>query len=85
MKGDSVVKIKLTNTVQQPILEGIRTELVQYLRGKLSHNQISLEAELIKLEEKDLIYTASEKFNFLVEKYPALKELKNALGLDTDH
>jgi hypothetical protein len=39
----------------------------------------------IKIEAgKKVIYTSREKFDYLVEKNPVLKELKDRLGLDTD-
>jgi DNA polymerase-3 subunit gamma/tau len=31
------------------------------------------------------MYTPREKFEYLMEKNPALKELKDRLGLDTDY
>jgi DNA polymerase-3 subunit gamma/tau len=31
-----------------------------------------------------MLYTSREKFDYLVEKNPVLKELKEKLGLDTD-
>jgi DNA polymerase-3 subunit gamma/tau len=30
------------------------------------------------------LYTSIDKYNFLAEQYPVLKELKLRLGLDTD-
>ncbi|MDN5215362.1 hypothetical protein QQ020_25005 [Fulvivirgaceae bacterium BMA12] len=84
LKEDHVIEIRLTNTVQQPILDGLRTELTQHLRHHLKNNLITLEAKLVQMESKEMIYTAREKFNYLAEKHPELKILKERLGLDTD-
>ena len=40
---------------------------------------------LVTEEGKKVYYTPREKFDYLVEKNPILKELKDRLGLDTDY
>ncbi len=80
-----IIKIKLTNAIQLPSLDGIKTELLQFLREKLNNSHLTIEAELIELESGDMIYTAKEKMNFLMEKHPNLKDLQHRLGLDTDY
>lgn len=79
---DHIIGIKLKNIVQQPTLERLRTELLQYLRKELQNQNLIINAELVKLESEDMIYTNIEKFNFLAKKYPQLKNLKDRLGLD---
>ena len=82
---ENVIEIKLTNAVEQPILEGVRTDLLQYLRTQLKNQFLSLEAKLIQMESNEMIYTDRERFNYLVGKYPHLKKLQERLGLDPDH
>ena len=84
LREEHIIEIRLTNTVQQPILDGLRTELTQYLRHHLKNNLLTLDAKLVQMESKDMVYTAREKFNYLAEKHPELKILKERLGLDTD-
>ncbi len=76
------IGIKLSNTVQQPLLEGVRTELTQYLRKRLQNNRLIINAELVEMKKEEMIYTNTEKFNYLANKYPELKNLKDRLGLD---
>lgn len=76
------IGIKLSNTVQQPLLEGVRTELTQYLRKQLKNQNLVIHAELIEMKSEEMIYTNTEKFNYLAKKYPELKNLKDRLGLD---
>jgi hypothetical protein len=40
--------------------------------------------ELKTHDEKKVLYTNRDKFDYLVEINPALKELKERLGLDTE-
>ena len=79
-----IIHIELTNAIQQNFLERIRTELLQFLRKKLHNNQLTIDAKLLKLEQKEMIYTATEKFKHLAKDYPHLNLLKDELGLDTD-
>lgn len=81
----NVIEIQLTNAVEQPILESIRTELLQFLRGNLNNQLLNLEAKLIQMESGEMIYTDRERFNYLAGKYPKLIQLKEKLGLDPDH
>lgn len=82
---ENIIEIKLTNSVEQPILESIKTDLLQFLRSNLNNQLLSLEAKLVQMESSEMIYTDREKFNHLVGKYPKLKALQEKLGLDPDH
>lgn len=66
-------------------MEGIRTELLQFLRSNLNNRSLTLEAKLVQMESNEMIYTDRERFNYLAQKYPKLKKLQEKLGLDPDH
>ena len=66
------------------MLGNIRAELSAFLREKLRNNSVTLVGKLQEHADKKVIYTNREKFDYLVEKNPLLKELKDRLGLDTD-
>lgn len=55
-----------------------------HLRTQFNNGKIKLVTEVEKFEEKKLIYTNSEKFDYLAEKYPELRKMKQKLDLDTD-
>lgn len=78
------IKLTLPNSFQSLTIEGLQQELLTYLRTKLNNSNIQLITEIEKVENKKLIYTNSEKFEYLAEKYPNLKDLKSRLDLDTD-
>ena len=81
---ENVIKLQLTNPVEETLLASIKTDLITYLKERLQC-EISLEGVLQKTESKKMIYTNREKFDHLAEKHPALRELKERLGLDTDY
>lgn len=78
------VPLKLSNVLQEDLLEGVRAELVQYLRKALHNRRINVSATLVKEEKQKRLYTPTEKLAYLMEKYPALQDLRNRLGLDPD-
>ena len=81
---DLTIKLTVPNSFQSITIEALQQELLTYLRDQLQNRSIQLETEVEKIENKKMIYTNTEKFDYLAEKYPDLKELKKRLDLDTD-
>lgn len=81
-KSDQIVCIQLKSDLEANILDRFEADLVQHFRSKLENDVIKLEKEIVKGEEKQKLYTSSDKYNYLVEKNPKLKDLKDRLGLD---
>ena len=84
VEDDLTIYLKLPNSFQALTIEGLQQELLTYLRSKFNNGNIRLVTEVEKIEEKKMIYTNSEKFDYLAEKYPYLRKLKARLDLDTD-
>ena len=78
------VKIVLNSSVQIDTVDGLKSDLMPFLRDKLQNDGLKLEAELDIDESKPLIYTPAEKFKYLADKHPTLKVLQEKLGLDPD-
>ena len=89
LKGNIVLEknqviLSLNNPIQEPLLQGIRTSLIGFLREKLGNNNLMVSGVLEQAAPSKVIYTNKEKFEHLAEKYPVLKDLKERFGLDTD-
>ncbi|UII29052.1 DNA polymerase III subunit gamma/tau [Fulvivirga maritima] len=84
LKDPTTIVIKFLNPVKIDILDRFRPELLKHLKRKLNNGKISLETELIEAQAQRMIYTNHEKFAYLIEKKPILRDLQNRLGLDTD-
>lgn len=84
LKDTTTIVIKFTNPVKIDILDKFRADLITYLKTKLNNGKISLEIEMIEEEAKRKMYTNSDKFNYLAEKNPIVKQLRDRLGLDPD-
>lgn len=81
---DNRVIITLLNPVQETMLNNIKSELTTFLRENLRNTTILVTGELNETDDKKMMYTSRDKFEFLLEKNPILRELKERLGLDTD-
>lgn len=81
---DNRVIIHLLSPVQETMLNNIKSELTTHLRERLTNSTILVVGELTETDDKKMMYTSRDKFEFLLEKNPVLKELKERLGLDTD-
>ncbi|MGF1636727.1 MAG: hypothetical protein ACFCUU_06595 [Cyclobacteriaceae bacterium] len=84
MHDATTIMIQVPNSFQLVTIEGIRQELVSFLRVELKNRDILVKSEAIKMDEQKFIYTNAEKFEHLAEKYPTLRELKKRFDLDAD-
>lgn len=66
------------------MLNNVKTELTTFLREKLRNSMILVAGELLESEDKKMMYTSRDKFEYLLEKNPVLREMKERLGLDPD-
>lgn len=82
LKEGFLIEYPFDNTAQIQDFEVKRPEMLSYLRSKLRNYSITIEAVLQESEGSSHVYTATEKFNFLKEKNPALEKLKDLLDLD---
>lgn len=84
IRGNEVI-IQLLSSVQETMLANFKSDLVTYLREQLRNNSINVIGEMKEAEEKQMLYTPRDKFEFLMEKNPILKTLRDRLGLDPDY
>jgi DNA polymerase-3 subunit gamma/tau len=82
-EGKRIV-VTLLSPVHETMLDNIRIELGTHLRERLKNSNIQITGVFTASDDKKMIYTNRDKFDFLAEKNPILKELKDRLGLDTD-
>ena len=83
IRGNNII-IQLLSTVQESMLNNFKSDLIAHLRDNLRNNSILVVGELREQEEKQMLYTPRDKFEYLLEKNPILKKLRDRLGLDPD-
>ena len=85
LEDDFNIRISVGTRVQSDYLESVRDELVNSFRQELKNDSIIVN---IQIEESDsnakIVYTAEERYNFLLEKNPELDEFRKEFQLDID-
>jgi DNA polymerase-3 subunit gamma/tau len=85
-KDDQNITLLLDNTIQlDEFQRDIRPDLLIYLKEKLNNELISLTSS-VKTEKgkQPRLYTAQEKFDYMLRKNPDLGKLKQEFNLDLD-
>lgn len=82
--NDKVIVVNLLSSVHETMLNNIKVELAGFLREKLRNSFIQVTGQLTENDDRKIIYTNRDKFDYLADKNPILRELKDRLGLDTD-
>ena len=81
----NTIHIQVENEVQvQQFNEGIRLEVLQALRVSMENFNLDIELDVMAQDSSDkkMLYTQSDKYDFLASKYPILAEMKHKFGLD---
>ena len=82
--NDTKVHLALASHIEIDGLNKIKSDLVNYLRTHLKNDFIDIIADVKEEEVQKKAYTNSDKFEVMMKKQPALKVLKDRLGLDPD-
>ncbi len=83
MEGNELI-IYMSNSIEEPLLLSMKTNLVTYLREKLGNSSIQVQGVLKVTSNTRMAYTNKEKFESLAAKNPLLTTLKDRFGLDPD-
>ncbi|MBI9065638.1 MAG: hypothetical protein JEZ09_00020 [Salinivirgaceae bacterium] len=86
IKNDNILVLQLDSDGQKKDLaDRIQNKLMGFLKKNLNNYKIELITELISKEnENKIVYTATDKFNYLAEQNELLLTLKKNLNLDLE-
>ncbi|AMR27132.1 DNA polymerase III subunit gamma/tau [Hymenobacter psoromatis] len=80
-----VITLIVDNPVQVVQFNDFRAEFMAELRRRTGHPGLTVQTEVTTAAPTGRkLYTSNDKFAYLAEKYPALQEMKQRLGLDAD-
>jgi DNA polymerase-3 subunit gamma/tau len=80
-----VITLTVDNPVQVVQFNDFRAEFMAELRRRTGHPGLTVQTEVASAAPTGRkLYTSNDKFAYLAEKYPALQEMKQRLGLDAD-
>jgi hypothetical protein len=80
---DRSITIHLSNTAQRDLfVQNYKQKLVNWLESRFDMNGVSVEAIVDQAETDGIIYSDEQKYNYLISKYPAVKDARKAFNLD---
>ncbi|EIM75422.1 hypothetical protein A3SI_13527 [Nitritalea halalkaliphila LW7] len=82
----SRLRLFLTSEIQETVFLKNRPEFLLRLRRAFDHRDLQLEYEIKEEQQSaaERLYTSSDKFQYLLQKHPALGDFKRRFGLETD-
>lgn len=80
------ITISLLSSVELSILDRFEIDLVAFLRNTLDNDAIIVNKEVVEpVDDAKKLYTSKDKYEYMVKLNPALKDLKEKLGLDFEY
>jgi DNA polymerase-3 subunit gamma/tau len=77
------ITLHLSNAAQKDIFVlNYKQRLVSFLNSRFKQQNVDIETEVDLSESNDILYSDEQKYNYLVNKYPDLKEFKKSFNLD---
>jgi DNA polymerase-3 subunit gamma/tau len=79
------IELAVDNPIQVDLFNEMRTEFLGELRRRCGHPRLNVQVVMnTAAPTAKKLYTASDKFEYLAERFPALREAKQRLGLEAD-
>ena len=83
LENDQTIKIHLSNAAQKDIfILTYKQKLINFLENKFNLSDIDIETSVDLSESSEILYSDEQKYNYLFNKYPILKEMKKTFNLD---
>lgn len=81
--NEQTIKIHLSNAAQKDtFIQNYKQKLISFLEGRFIFTGIDIETIVDLKDTTDILYTDDQKYNYLFNKYPILKEMKKTFNLD---
>jgi len=63
-------------------VQNYKPKLSGFMENRFLVNELEIETSVDISETNELLYTDEQKYNYLVSKYPVIKDLKKNFNLD---
>ena len=81
---ENVIELEIINLSQENLLNEEKNSLMEFLRNSLKNFQLQLKTTVAEFQKDQPVYTSKEKYQKMVERNPALEEMRKKLGLELD-
>jgi DNA polymerase III subunit gamma/tau len=83
VENDQTIRIHLNNATQKDIfIQNYKQRLINFLQNRFIVPELDVETSVDIADSNDIMYTDEQKYNYLFNKYPVLKEMKKNFNLD---
>lgn len=83
LDNDHIVRLHLNNAAQKDLfVQNYKHRLLSFLSTRFDVRDIDIETVVDATESNEILYSDEQKYNFLVSKFPQLREIKKAFNLD---
>ncbi|WP_310391942.1 DNA polymerase III subunit gamma/tau [Hymenobacter sp.] len=83
--ADHAIELTVDNPIQVDQFNEMRVEFLAELRRRTGHPRLTVQPVVATAAPSARkLYTATDKFEYLAERFPALREAKQRLGLEAD-
>jgi len=83
LENEQTIKIHLSNAAQKDtFILNYRPKLVTFLESRFIMSGIDIETTVDLSESNEILYSDEQKLNYLINKYPILKDMKKTFNLD---
>ena len=84
LKEDFRLEVAVYNPSQKDEIAEHNSDILTYLTQKLNNTQINIDIRIVEKDEKEMIYTPSEKYAYLSKKNPTLDKFKELFDLSLE-
>ena len=83
LENNQLIKVHLSNATQKDtFVQYYKQKLITFLQSKFIQNDIDVETIVDLSEKNEIIYSDEQKYNYLFNKYPIMKDIKKTFNLD---
>ena len=83
LEDEQVIRIHLSNAAQKDLfVQNYKQKLISFLENRFALKDVEIETIVDLSETNEILYSDEQKYNYLVSKYPVLKDLKKTFNLD---
>jgi DNA polymerase III subunit gamma/tau len=83
MEDTNTIKIHLSNAAQKDLFVlNYKPRLINFIERRFTVHELEIETAVDLTESDELLYTDEQKYNYLQNKFPALKDFKKTFNLD---
>ena len=83
VENDQTIKIHMNNAAQKDtFILNYKPKLISFLEKKFILSDMDIETTVDLTESNEILYSDDQKFNYLTNKYPILKDMKKTFNLD---